>query len=53
MQIGGLMWCRHAHINLSTLVEQYDGRMRGVAEALDRGGDVLPMRELAPSRHWR
>lgn len=36
----------YAHINLSTLVKQYDACMRGVSEALDRGGDVLPMHEL-------
>lgn len=36
----------YAHINLSELVNQYDARMRGVSEALDRGGDVLPIHEL-------
>ncbi|MNU04270.1 hypothetical protein D3C72_2486090 [compost metagenome] len=36
----------YAHINLSTLVKQYDARMRGVSEALDRGGDVLPIPEI-------
>ncbi|MNR60273.1 hypothetical protein D3C85_1817160 [compost metagenome] len=40
----------YAHINLMTLLEQYDGRMRGVSEALDRGRDVLPTHEVAQRR---
>lgn len=32
-----------AHINLNTLLSQYDGRMRGVREALDQGRDMLPI----------
>lgn len=36
----------YVHLNLSTLIEQYDARMRGVREALDRGRDMLPMNEL-------
>lgn len=34
------------HINLSTLLTEYDARMRGISEALDRGRDVLPIYEL-------
>jgi hypothetical protein len=37
----------YAHINLRELLDLHDARMRRVVQALDRGGDMLPMRELA------
>jgi hypothetical protein len=33
----------YAHINLNALLEQFDGRMRGVRKTLDRGDDLLPL----------
>lgn len=36
----------YAHLNLKTLMDQYDARMRGIREALDRGRDMLPLDEL-------
>ena len=38
-----------ANLNLKTLIDQYDARMTGVGEALDRGGDMLPLDELRTS----
>lgn len=35
----------YAHINLAKLIEQYDARVRGIRQALDRGGDMLPIEE--------
>lgn len=35
-----------AHLNLTTLINQFDTRIRGVREALDRGQDMLPLHEL-------
>jgi len=35
------------HIALIEVIEQYDGRMRGVRLALDEGGDMLPIRSWA------
>jgi hypothetical protein len=37
----------YAHVGLHDLLELHDARMRGVVEALNRGGDMLPVRELA------
>lgn len=36
----------YVHVNLLTLLDQFDARMRGVEQALDRGADMLPLREL-------
>lgn len=36
----------YAHINLATLIDHYDSRLRGIREALDRGSDMLPLNEL-------
>jgi hypothetical protein len=36
-----------AHLGLRELLDLHDARMRGVVEALDRGGDRLPVHELA------
>lgn len=38
------------HANLSKLVELYDERMLAVTQALDRGGDMLPLGEFSTSR---
>jgi hypothetical protein len=35
----------YAHLNLKTLIEQYDARVRGIRQALDRGSDMLPVAE--------
>lgn len=39
----------YTHINLATLIEQFDLRLSGIREALDRGRDMLPLDEW--SRH--
>ena len=39
----------YAHMGLRELLTQHDARMRGVVEALDRGGDSLPLREFGSS----
>ena len=36
-------------VQIDGLIERYDSRMAGVREALDRGGDMLPIRENS----WR
>ncbi|QCI68237.1 hypothetical protein [Phreatobacter stygius] len=36
----------YAHVNLATLLQQFDERYRGIREALDRGGDMLPLAEF-------
>ncbi|KJJ96244.1 hypothetical protein UB44_17675 [Burkholderiaceae bacterium 26] len=36
-----------AHLNLTMLIEQYDARLRGIREALDRGRDMLPLGEFS------
>lgn len=33
------------HVNLKNLIDQYDARIRGVREALDEGGDMLPIKD--------
>jgi hypothetical protein len=37
-----------AHLNLSALIGQYDGRLEGIRQALDRGRDMLPLNEFRP-----
>lgn len=36
----------YAHLNLKALLDQFDARMRRIEEALDRGGDMLPLEEI-------
>jgi hypothetical protein len=42
--ISDIVW---VHINLNTLIEQYDSRFRSVRKALDLGGDMLPVKDWA------
>lgn len=37
------------HKSFQELIDQFDGRMRGISRALDRGGDMLPLNEF---RSW-
>jgi hypothetical protein len=38
------------HINLATLLNVYDARVRGIRQALDEGGDMLPLRRWSAER---